>query len=252
MLNVAHRGARRLALENTIESLRIAYEEAADGVEFDVQLTADSEPVLFHDDTLEAFCGRRERVCDLPWRELRALELRDRNGFRGSMPHLDAAIELLEARGGFRNLELKVVAGTARRLADAVLRRLAPLPAQGWWVSSFDRVALEAFGAGMLEIPLGALIDDRGGDYAGLAQSGPRAMGAVADACRRVGPRLTAVHPFYGHVDDARMMLWAGAGMAVHTWTVNDPAGWRKMRAAGVAACITDDPVGLRDLREES
>lgn len=251
MLNVAHRGARRLALENTVEALRIAYEEAADGVEFDVQVTADGEPVLFHDDTLEQMAGWRARVCDLPWRELRDLEIRDAAGHRGKIPHLDRALELLGERGGFRNLELKAVGGKDALLADVVARRLAPLPAQGWWVSSFSRPALLAFAAAHLPHPIGALVDDKGGDFAGLARRGVQGMGALADACRQVGAGLQAIHPYHGHVDADRLAQWAAAGLAVHCWTVNDARRWRQLRAAGVAACITDDPVGLRDLEAE-
>lgn len=247
---VAHRGARRLALENTLEALHVAYEEAADGVEFDVQITACGEPILFHDDTLEALHGWNLRIQDVPWRTLRGLELRDREGRSGRIPHLDEALELLERRRGFRNLELKVVAGEGSRLADVVVRRLALLSPEDWWVSSFDARCLAAFAGAMLPIGLGALVDERGGDFARLAGRGPRAMGAIADACRAIGPQLRAIHPYHGHVDEERLALWRGAGLAVHVWTVNDARGWQRLTAAGIEACITDDPTGLLALQE--
>lgn len=49
---IGHRGARSLALENSLESLKAAIKAGVDGVEFDVRLNADAEFVLSHDATL--------------------------------------------------------------------------------------------------------------------------------------------------------------------------------------------------------
>lgn len=51
-LNVAHRGARALAPENTIPAIRMARRTGANAVELDVQMTRDGELVVFHDDDL--------------------------------------------------------------------------------------------------------------------------------------------------------------------------------------------------------
>ncbi|NIO40416.1 MAG: glycerophosphodiester phosphodiesterase, partial [Burkholderiales bacterium] len=50
---IAHRGGGVLAPENTLAALRYARNLGFEGVEFDVKLTADNVPVLFHDETLE-------------------------------------------------------------------------------------------------------------------------------------------------------------------------------------------------------
>ncbi|PID44423.1 MAG: glycerophosphodiester phosphodiesterase [Proteobacteria bacterium] len=47
--NFAHRGARSLAPENTLAAIEKAWEIGTDGVEVDVQITADGHLVLFHD-----------------------------------------------------------------------------------------------------------------------------------------------------------------------------------------------------------
>ena len=44
-----HRGARGLAPENTLASIKRALEEKVDGIEVDVRVTSDGVPVLFHD-----------------------------------------------------------------------------------------------------------------------------------------------------------------------------------------------------------
>ena len=51
-MNLAHRGARSIAPENTLVAGRKAFEAGADMWEFDVQLTADKKPIVVHDRTL--------------------------------------------------------------------------------------------------------------------------------------------------------------------------------------------------------
>jgi len=50
--NIAHRGARSLAPENTMAAFEKAWEVGAHGIEIDVQVTKDEELIIFHDDTL--------------------------------------------------------------------------------------------------------------------------------------------------------------------------------------------------------
>ena len=49
----AHRGASARQPENTIAAFRAAMAGGADGVEFDVQLSADGVPVVIHDEKVE-------------------------------------------------------------------------------------------------------------------------------------------------------------------------------------------------------
>lgn len=67
-LNIAHRGARSLAPENTISAARKAIEAGADMWELDVSVTADGELFIMHDDTLERTCNVEEVFPDRrPW-----------------------------------------------------------------------------------------------------------------------------------------------------------------------------------------
>jgi len=71
---VAHRGARDQAPENTRAAFDRALSSGADGIEFDVQLSKDGVPVLYHDRTLYQISGRRQRVGDLTLDQLRRLD----------------------------------------------------------------------------------------------------------------------------------------------------------------------------------
>jgi glycerophosphoryl diester phosphodiesterase len=46
---VAHRGASRRALENSLEAFSLSLADRADMIEFDVRLSADGEAVVIHD-----------------------------------------------------------------------------------------------------------------------------------------------------------------------------------------------------------
>lgn len=66
----AHRGlwSEDIA-ENTMPAF-MAADRAGYGIELDIQLSADGEIMVFHDDNLERLCGRPEKVSDLTASEL--------------------------------------------------------------------------------------------------------------------------------------------------------------------------------------
>ena len=69
VLNIAHRGARNVAPENTLEAMEKAAQLGADAVEIDVQLTADGCVVVVHDDDLMRCTDAPRRFPHrMPWR----------------------------------------------------------------------------------------------------------------------------------------------------------------------------------------
>jgi glycerophosphoryl diester phosphodiesterase len=68
---VAHRGNAAEFPENTLQSLQSAVDLGLRWVEFDVQLTADRVPVVFHDSDLARVAGRPDSVHALPWSRAR-------------------------------------------------------------------------------------------------------------------------------------------------------------------------------------
>lgn len=68
----AHRGLhdnKHTAPENSLEAFRLAVESGY-GIEFDVQVTKDLVPVVFHDYNLSRACGAPKKVSDLDYEEL--------------------------------------------------------------------------------------------------------------------------------------------------------------------------------------
>lgn len=94
---LGHRGAPRLAPENTLSSLQVALELGLDGVEYDLHACASGEPVLIHDETLERTTDASGPVAQLTLAELAGV---DAGGwfakrFRGEpLPLLEEALTL--------------------------------------------------------------------------------------------------------------------------------------------------------------
>lgn len=71
---IAHRGASKLAPENTLPAFQLAYDLGADGIETDVQLTKDQVPVLIHDEGLKRTTNGYGYVKDYTYQELKQLD----------------------------------------------------------------------------------------------------------------------------------------------------------------------------------
>src|SRR5688572_3964750 len=67
---VAHRGDQTHYPENTLPSIASPIAAGAEAIEFDVQLTADLVPVLFHDDSLLRMTGFRQSLLDCDFKDL--------------------------------------------------------------------------------------------------------------------------------------------------------------------------------------
>ena len=71
---VAHRGAGKLAPENTLAAFRLGASHGYRAFECDVKLSADGVPFLLHDATLQRTTSGHGRAADLPWSELARLD----------------------------------------------------------------------------------------------------------------------------------------------------------------------------------
>lgn len=75
MKRIAHRGMSGLLTENTLEAFAAALPYRPEAMELDVQLTKDSQVVIFHDETLERLGKRKGWLKDFTYDELRQLPI---------------------------------------------------------------------------------------------------------------------------------------------------------------------------------
>ncbi len=227
---VGHRGVAGEAVENTVDSLRLAVEQRADMVEIDLQLSADGELVVFHDWDLERLAGRSPVVETMRLEELRQVELRAATVHgprRGRIPTAGEALAALPPELPV-NLELKRRSADTERFAAALAELLSRRPRV--LVSSFDWELLAAVRLLQPELPV-----------APLAKRGRRALVAA-------GERLAA-YSLHCHRRMARRRLARAArraGRPLLVFTVNRRRLARRLLARGVDGLFTDFPGRLR------
>ena len=70
---IAHRGFSAMAPENTLVAFSAALQAGADSIEFDLQISADGVPVIFHDETLDRITGTSGKIREKTIDELKQL-----------------------------------------------------------------------------------------------------------------------------------------------------------------------------------
>lgn len=137
---VAHRGAHAggVAIENTLAAFDLCFERGVWGVELDVQLTRDLEPVIHHDPHLGRLHGRGDlSISDVDFATLRKAA--------PGVPHLT---EVVERYGGRMHLMLEIKESWRQRreVPDVVSRALADLsPGDDFHLLSLVPDHLEGF-----------------------------------------------------------------------------------------------------------
>lgn len=239
-LVIAHRGNSMHAPEDTLESFRQGMALGADGLEFDVRLSADGVAVVIHDPTLERTTDGAGPVARHTLAQLHALDAGyrfTRDGgrtfpYRGRGIRIPTLDEALSAHAG----------------TPCVIEVKAPEAAE-----AFVR-AIEAHGA-RNRVLVGSFSDEAHARLAGrnlhLIASRPQVQRLFLRALtfRNAGPAPSyaacSVPPVWKAVPVpvirfARMLR--PHGIPTHVWTVNDPRLARRLWDGGVSAILSDDP----------
>jgi len=127
---IAHRGNAGEYPENTLQALESAVELGLRYVEFDVQLTQDKVPVMFHDADLQRVADRAESVHDLPWSQFAELPVGEikRLGRQHAFTYPSSLAQVVEtiARWNGVTAFVEVKRSSIRRFGrETVLRRIS-------------------------------------------------------------------------------------------------------------------------------
>jgi len=265
-MNIAHRGARSLAPENTLAAARQALAAGADMWELDVTLTADGELIVLHDDTL----NRTTNVDALyplraPWKahtfllnEIRELDAgswfvrQDPFGqiasgavtrevcdsYRGEkIPTLEEALLFTRDNDWRVNIEIKDLgkAPGNRIIVERVLYLVRKLEmAEQVLISSFNENYLIRSKQMSPHVETAALV----------------AMPAVLAARKLKYLHAKAYHPRKGAISPLRIRSLQQQGFAVNVWTVNEGSDLKRYIEWGVDGLITDFPQRLQAMKK--
>lgn len=222
---IGHRGAAGLAPENTLASFALAADLGCTMVEFDVRLSADRVPVVFHDDTLDRCTDGSGPVAALTLAQLKRLDA----GGGQSIPTLAEVLELCRDRQLAVNIEIKPDVGAevettrlALEVAGAVWPTDRPLPL----VSSFSHQALATARQVVPHWPRGL-----------LAERLPKDWQRLVDIYE-----CKALNLDHSWLTAKRVTEIKAAGLAVLAYTVNRRSRAEMLWFRGVLAVFSDRP----------
>lgn len=122
---IAHRGASKLARENTLEALKLAYQLKVDGIEFDLRKTKDGIILVNHDPMVDEFL-----ICDYTYNELKDITIK--KGY--IMPKFSDVVDELAGKL-FMDIEIKEP-GFEKEVIDLML---AHTTYENFMIRSFNK-----------------------------------------------------------------------------------------------------------------
>lgn len=158
-----HRGCRcgkGFPPENTIAAFKEAIRQGANGIEFDLFLTADGKVVVFHDDTLSKLTNGRGKTKQMTLAELK--QLRVMGVTQEPIPTFEELLAAIGPRKGFTyNIEIKDIDAmdAAAKIVRKALRN--GFKKEHFLISCFNRKALARMVKMLPGIRFGALYDKR-------------------------------------------------------------------------------------------
>ena len=237
---IAHRGGAILWPENSLGAFRGAIAAGTDAVECDVHLSADGEPMVMHDATLDRTSNGRGPLAERSAAELAGLRLIGAGG--EGVPRLSDLLALVAAGKGGIQIEVK-----------ADWRGRADLPLLNKVLAALDRAGLRARTEIIVfEAEVAAAAVAAGGlrNVAWLFSPpmirhiGVEGILAVA---RRAGVGMVETHE--AAMDAALLGALRAAGLRVGAWGANHAPAIARMLDLGLDAIATDDPVVALSLR---
>ncbi len=235
---IAHRGAGKLAPENTLAAFRLGANHGYRAFECDVKLSADGVIFLLHDATLTRTTSAHKQWAqpsdtiagNHPWHALSQLDAGTwhSRAYAGEpMPTLDAIAHYCQANGARLNIEIKPTPGQDAATGAAVANACARL-----WAGRSDLPLLSSFQIGALEsaqsaqanMPRALLMDVFQSEWLAHAN--------------RLGCRAVVFN--YALWDVQRVEAAHAAGMKAMSYTVNDEWAVAHLKALGTDGIITD------------
>ena len=227
---LAHRGAGKLAPENTLAAFRLGAGFGFRAFECDVKLSRDGEAFLLHDDTLDRTTSGRGSPATQDWPALAAL---DAGAWHSSpyvgepLPRFAQIAAFCRANDCALNIEIKPCPGEEARTGAAVAHEAARLWADAEvppLLSTFKPEALAAAQRAEPALPRGLLLDE-------LWSGWPQAAEALG---------VVAVITNWRLMDRPLIEQLHARGWRALVYTVNDAAVAERLIGDGIDGIITD------------
>jgi glycerophosphoryl diester phosphodiesterase len=237
---VAHRGASFLAPENTLASVKLAWELQADAVEVDVYLTPDKRIVVIHDETTLRTSGQDHQVAESRAEVLRDLDVGGLKAKKYAGEKIPFIEEVLATVPPGKKLFVEIKCG------PEILPYLRGMLTDSGKKSqviviSFDYDVAVGFKALQPDVPVLFLKttdkDEKGGRLVFKKELVEKALAGGLDGL--------GVH----HEGVTREFAQAvkDAGLELYVWTVDDPLEARRLMELGTDWLATNRPGWMRE-----
>ncbi len=225
-----HRGASGYAPENTLEAFELAVKMGAEGVELDVHIAKDGEPVVAHDEAVDRVADGSGLIRDMTTAELKRLHFNKTHPEyeKATIPTLREVFELLSPTGLQINVELKNSRIIYPGLEEKVIRLAEDTGMRDKVLySSFNHHSMLRIREIDPSLPCGLLYD------AMLFEPWKYAKGLGVDA----------IHPHFSELQIPGEVEAAHAlGLRVNVWTVNEEEDILMCLKAGADILISNYP----------
>ncbi len=222
---IGHRGEPGDFPENSFLSFRSAMEHGADGLEYDVRLSADGIPVIIHDETLERTTNGSGRVDAMVFDDLQKLDA----GRGEKIPSLEQVLQEFAGKGThFIELKEAAAAETSAKIIDKILNS-GRAQTEQLVVISFLAEALEIVKKTVPRLHVGVLLEKPDAE--------------IFTTTKKLGAKWLL--PTWQLVNKDIVEKMAAARLKIGCWTVNGVAEAKKLQEAGVEAIMTDYPAKI-------
>lgn len=243
-LVLAHRGANKVAPQNTLPAFKQAIQFNADGIETDVHLCKDGEIVICHNYTVDATSNGKGSIDEMTFAQLRELDFGSyfSNDFKGTtLPTLAELLTLVKDMN-LVNIEIK----PPQKDNDLVKRVVEEVYKFGIEknsiISCFNPECIRQVKEIDKDIKTALLYEDD--------ELGNEIMTfGVAKYCQQLN--ADAAHPHRNLITHKEILELHNLGIAVNPWTVNTREDIIRLTNWGCDALITDIPDFCRQVLKE-
>lgn len=225
MQNIAHRGYSSKYPENTLLAFDKALIAGATGLEFDVQLSKDGVPIVFHDEKIDRITKYKGYLKDYTAEELKEMTVQDSDEliidldtFLKEYSHIQDLIFNIELKNNviaYEDIESKVYNLVKKyEVIDQVI------------VSSFNQESIGKMKSQYPEIKCGLIIVDYSDDLVNYLNK----------------TRIEYCHPLLEKLDEKTVFHLTEQGIKVNAWTSKKPTNIGDIQKLNLNGLISNYP----------
>jgi len=242
---VAHRGAPIKAPENTMPAFQHAIELGADAIEFDVRLTSDHIPVVYHYFYLEELTHTSGSIFNFTYDQLQRIQFRQKNNQMIGKYKISTLDEVLETIGDQIGVEVEIKGPEpeSAKIIGKVLNRFKHIWEQ-IEITSYEPMLLYSIGNQCPGITTNLLFPRS------ESWMKPDVIAYLAVQRSRLA-KVEAIHLHPTQLSATILSTILKHSIQVHAWDVNDKYSLKKIVELNIPRICTDNLVQALNFRKK-